>query len=434
MPLSVNVFWSTTQNLCTDFEFLDFFKGMPSFDQHNHLMTSPFLPLKDIHIVDLSTVFSGPLAAAVLADQGAQVIKVESLEGDTSRMIGPAKGDLSATFIAANRGKRAMAMDLKQSAAQKILLELIGKADVLINNFRPGVMERLGLSDPILRQTNPRLIRLSITGFGAQGEAAQEKVYDAVIQAVAGVAATQRNPINGQPTMLATAWCDKLTALNASQAVVAALYAREKDGQGRRIDVSMLDATLAFQWPDAMYNHVFMDNAPPVFPEFGVNQKHWPTRDGAVATMSPQQAEFKGQCMALDRADIADDPRFATLPLRNHNGKVLRQLLEPLMASFTTDELLERFHRFNVPVGRINERHEVLQDPHVLHSQSLVEMDHGDVGRVRLAQHAALFDGQRLPLHQAAAHLGEHSQEILMELGYSRAQIQDLADRQIIKV
>jgi crotonobetainyl-CoA:carnitine CoA-transferase CaiB-like acyl-CoA transferase len=136
----------------------------------------------------------------------------------------------------------------------------------------------------------------------------------------------------------------------------------------------------------------------------------------------------------LDRADIADDPRFASLPLRNHNGKVLRQLLEPLMASFTTDELLQRFHRFNVPVGRINERHEVLQDPHVLHSQSLVEMDHGDVGRVRLAQHAALFDGQRLPLHQAAAHLGEHSQEILMELGYSSAQIQDLADRQIIKV
>jgi hypothetical protein len=177
-----------------------------------------------------------------------------------------------------------------------------------------------------------------------------------------------------------------------------------------------------------------MDNSPPAFPEFGVNQKHWPTRDGGVATMSPQQAEFKGQCMALDRADIADDPRFATLPLRNHNGKALRQLLEPLIASFTTDELLERFHRFNVPVGRLNERHEVLQDPHVVQSQSLVEIDHGDVGRVRLAQHAAMFDGQRLPLPQKAAHLGEHSQEILMELGYTAAQIQDLAVRQIIKV
>ena len=143
-------------------------------DQQKFKMNPPFLPLQDIRIVDLSTVFSGPLAAAVLADQGAQVIKVESLEGDTSRMIGPAKGDLSATFIAANRGKRSLAMDLKQSAAKKILLELISAADVLINNFRPGVMERLGLSDEVLLQTNPRLIRLSITGYGSQGEAAQE--------------------------------------------------------------------------------------------------------------------------------------------------------------------------------------------------------------------------------------------------------------------
>jgi crotonobetainyl-CoA:carnitine CoA-transferase CaiB-like acyl-CoA transferase len=397
-------------------------------------MNPPFLPLQDIRIVDLSTVFSGPLAVAVLADQGAQVIKVESLEGDTSRLIGPAKGDLSATFIAANRGKRSLAMDLKQSAAKKILLELISAADVLINNFRPGVMERLGLSDEVLLQTNPRLIRLSITGFGSQGDAAQEKVYDAVIQAVAGVAASQRNPINGQPMVLATALCDKLTALNASQAVVAALYAREKDGQGRRIDLSMLDATLAFQWPDTMYNHVFMDQAPAEFPEFGVNQKPWPTRDGLVATMSPQQAEFKGQCQALGREDIAEDPRFANLPLRNHNGKELRQLLEPLMASFTTDELLERFHHFNAPIGRINERAQVLQDPHVVQGQSLVEIDHGDIGRVRLAQHAALFDGQRLPLPQPAAHLGEHSRAILGELGYSSAQIQDLLDKQIIKV
>jgi crotonobetainyl-CoA:carnitine CoA-transferase CaiB-like acyl-CoA transferase len=396
-------------------------------------MNPPFLPLQNVRVVDLSTVYSGPLAAAMLADQGAQVIKVESLEGDTSRLIGPAKGDLSATFIAANRSKRSLAMDLKQSAAHKILMQLIAQADVLINNFRPGVMERLGLADDILVQTNPRLIRLSITGFGSEGAPAQEKVYDAVIQAVAGVAATQRNPINGQPTVLATALCDKLTALNASQAVVAALYAREKDGQGRRIDLSMLDATLAFQWPDAMYNHTFLDQAPAVFPEFGINQKPWPTQDGLVATMTPQQAEFKAQCQALDRPDIAEDPRFSSLPLRNRYGKELRQLLEPLMASFSTDELLQRFHRLNVPIGRINERPEVLQDPHVVQAQSLVEIAHGDIGRVRLAQHAAIFDGQRLPLPQPAAHLGQHSRDILTELGYTEHQIQELLQQKIVQ-
>lgn len=396
-------------------------------------MNPPFLPLQNIRVVDLSTVYSGPLAAAVLADQGAQVIKVESLEGDTSRMIGPAKGDLSATFIAANRSKRSLAMDLKQSAAHQILMQLIAQADVLVNNFRPGVMERLGLADDILVQANPRLIRLSITGFGSEGDAAQEKVYDAVIQAVAGVAATQRNPINGQPTVLATALCDKLTALNASQAVVAALYAREKDGQGRRIDLSMLDATLAFQWPDAMYNHTFLDEAPAVFPEFGINQKPWPTLDGLVATMTPQQAEFKAQCQALERSDIAEDPRFTSLPLRNRYGKELRQLLEPLMASFSTDELLERFHRLNVPIGRINERPEVLQDPHVVQAQNLVEIAHGDIGRVRLAQHAAIFDGQRMPSPKPAAHLGEHSRDILTELGYTDSQIQALLEQKIVQ-
>ncbi len=396
-------------------------------------MNPPFLPLQNIRVVDLSTVYSGPLAAAVLADQGAQVIKVESLEGDTSRMIGPAKGDLSATFIAANRSKRSLAMDLKQSAAHQILMQLIAQADVLVNNFRPGVMERLGLADDKLVQANPRLIRLSITGFGSEGDAAQEKVYDAVIQAVAGVAATQRNPINGQPTVLATALCDKLTALNASQAVVAALYAREKDGQGRRIDLSMLDATLAFQWPDAMYNHTFLDEAPAVFPEFGINQKPWPTLDGLVATMTPQQAEFKAQCQALERPDIAEDPRFTSLPLRNRYGKELRQLLEPLMASFSTDELLERFHHLNVPIGRINERPEVLQDPHVVQAQNLVEIAHGDIGRVRLAQHAAIFDGQRMPSPKPAAHLGEHSRDILTELGYTDSQIQALLEQKIVQ-
>jgi crotonobetainyl-CoA:carnitine CoA-transferase CaiB-like acyl-CoA transferase len=183
-----------------------------------------------------------------------------------------------------------------------------------------------------------------------------------------------------------------------------------------------------------MYNHTFMDQAPPLFPEFGVNQKTWPTQDGLVATMSPQQAEFTGQCQALGRPDIAEDPRFATLPLRNLNGQALRQLMEPLMASFTTDELLERFHHFNAPIGRINERPEVLKDPHVLQSQSLVEIEHGDIGRVRLAQHAALYDGQRLPLPQPAAHLGQHSRDILLELGYTPSQIQALIANKTIKV
>ena len=208
----------------------------PSLCVNQELVLNPLpSPLHGIRVVDLSAVLSGPLAAAMLADQGAEVIKVETLEGDTCRMIGPAKGDLSAMYIATNRGKQSLAMDLKTPESREILTKLLKKADVVINNFRPGVMERLGWDDDTLAALNPRLIRVSITGYGNEGQARNDRVYDAVIQAVAGVAATQRNPINGQPTVLATALSDKLTALTASQAIVSALFARERDGQGRRI-------------------------------------------------------------------------------------------------------------------------------------------------------------------------------------------------------
>ena len=400
----------------------------------NSALTYSAPPLEGIRVVDLSTVLSGPLAASMLADQGAQVIKVESLEGDTCRLIGPAKGDLSAMYIATNRGKKSLAMDLKSPKAIEILTKLLAKADVVINNFRPGVMGRLGLGDDALVAINPRLIRMSITGFGTQGDARNDKAYDAVIQAVAGVAATQRNPINGQPTVLATAVCDKLTALTASQAIVSALFARERDGKGRRIDLSMLDASLAFQWPDAMYNHVFIDEPPPTFPEFGINQKPYKTLDGFVASMCPQPSEFRGQCKALGREDIADDPRFASLPLRTRHGKELRELIEPLMATFTTQELIENFRQQTTPIGRINERQDVLTDSQVKQSGSLIEFEHGKLGKVRLPQHPSLFDGKRLAQQRVAAHLGEHGREILQELGYTENDIQSFCNAQVLKI
>ena len=383
-------------------------------------------PLKGLKIVDLSTVLSGPIAVALLADQGAEVIKIESPEGDTCRLIGPAKGDMSAMFIAANRGKRSIALDLKSPSAREIVDALVRRADVLVNNFRPGVMDRLGLDDARLEALNPRLIRLSITGFGADGPAATDKAYDAVIQAVAGVAAAHRDHHSGNPGLLATTLCDKLTALTAAQAITAALYARERDGRGRRVDVSMLVATLAFQWPDAMYNHVFVDQPPAHFPEMGATLKPWKTLDGFVATMAPQQAEFKAQCQALGRPDIADDPRFATLRRRNHNASELRALLEPLMAQFSTADLEQAFRARGAPIGRVNERGAVLDDAQVMHNGTVVEIEHGEIGRVRLARAAGRFDGKPLPAPAAAAHLGEHGRAVLEELGFDTAQIAKL--------
>ena len=381
-------------------------------------------PLQGIRIVDLSAVFSGPMATALLGDQGAEVIKVESPEGDTTRYIGPAKGDLAASYIAANRGKRNLALDLKSPDAIAVLHGLLARADVLVENFRPGVMARLGLADADLAARYPRLIRVSITGFGPDGPRGQDKAYDAVIQALGGLACSQRDPATGAPVILASTVSDKVTALTAAQAITAALFARERNGgRGSRVEVAMLDATVAFQWPDAMYNHVWLDDPPAPFPEFGATQRPWRTADGWVATMVPQQAEFQGLCNALGHPEITQDPRFASQVARYRHGPEVRAMLEPLFAQTDTATLEQRCREEGAALGRVNERLDLLADPQVQYNGCAVVVANGDGDRVRVARSAARFDGQALAPSQGAARLGEHSIAVLQELGFDDARI-----------
>jgi crotonobetainyl-CoA:carnitine CoA-transferase CaiB-like acyl-CoA transferase len=381
-------------------------------------------PLAGIRVLDLSAVLSGPLATAMLADQGADVVKVESPGGDTSRAIGPRKADISAMFLAANRGKRSLVLDLKQPDAQQIVRELAQRADVLVENFRPGAMDRLGLGHAALLALNPRLVYLSISGFGQTGPQAGERAYDAVIQAASGISASHRNQVNGEPQVLAAALCDKLTALTAAQAICAALLARERTGQGQWVELAMLDAAIAFQWPDAMYNHVFLDEAPPPSPEFGVSQKPWKTADGHVVVTGPQPAEFAAMCAAFGRPELARDPRFASVDGRFRHARVLREELEPQAAAMDTATALARMRAHQAPVSPVNERHEVLTDAQVRHNGLLAEVDHGALGRVRLPRSAALFNGTPTAPPRPAPHLGQHAAELLAELGHDAARQQ----------
>lgn len=385
-------------------------------------------PLQGIRVVDMSAVFSGPMATALLADQGAEVVKVESPDGDTTRFIGPAKGDLAASFVAANRGKRNLALDLKSPDAIAVLHALLTRADVLVENFRPGVMQRLGLADHDLAARFPALIRVSVTGFGPDGPRGSDKAYDAVIQALGGLACSQRDPATGAPVILASTVSDKLTALTAAQAITAALFARERNGgRGSRVEVAMLDATVAFQWPDAMYNHVWVDDAPPAFPEFGATQRPWRTADGWVATMVPQQAEFQALCNALGQPGVTKDPRFASQMARYQHGPAMRAVLEPLFAQSDTATLERRCREEGAALGRINERADLLADPQVLHNGCAVLVRNADGkpegDRVRVARSAARFDGAAMAPTRGAARLGAHSTEVLQELGYDAEQI-----------
>jgi crotonobetainyl-CoA:carnitine CoA-transferase CaiB-like acyl-CoA transferase len=387
---------------------------------------APGQPLHGVRVLDLSAVLSGPMCTALLSDQGAEVIKVEPPGGDLSRRIGPAKGDMSAMFIAANRGKRSIVLDLKRSQHLQVLKDLARRADVLVENFRPGAMARLGLDHATLAAANPRLVYASITGFGQSGPYADGRVYDAVIQAVSGMSASHPSQANGEPMLLATAVCDKLSALTAAQAICAALFARQRSGRGVKLELAMLDAALAFQWPDAMYNHVFVSDPPPAAPEFGVQQRPYRTRNGHVAAMTPQPDEFAALCRGLGRPELAADPRFAQIDARRRNVAELLTLLDGLIADEDTDALVQRLRAQGVPIGRVNPRPQVLTDAQVLHNQALQQVEHGPLGTVRLARSAARFVGADAPGLRPAPQLGEHGRQVLAELGLDAARIDAL--------
>jgi crotonobetainyl-CoA:carnitine CoA-transferase CaiB-like acyl-CoA transferase len=385
--------------------------------------------LEGLRVVDLSLYLPGPQLTLMFADHGAEVIKVEPPGGDQSRRIGPAKGDVSAMFASVNRGKRSIVLDLKRAAHLQVLHDLLARTDVLVENFRPGAMQRLGLGADALCAAYPRLVVASITGFGPSGPHAQARVYDAVIQAVSGISVSHPSQATGEPTLLATTVCDKLTALTAAQAISAALLARERSGAGMRLQVAMLDAALAFNWPDAMNNLTFMHEPPAPFPEFGIHQRPYRTRDGHVATMTPQPDEFAALCKGLGRPDIAADPRFATANARRHNVTELLPVLQALFEQHDSAELVSTLAAAGVPIGRVNQRHEVLTDPQVRHNQALAEVAHGQgIGAVRLARSAARFGPGEpaAPLPGAAPRLGEHAAQLLSELGYDAPRIAEL--------
>jgi crotonobetainyl-CoA:carnitine CoA-transferase CaiB-like acyl-CoA transferase len=376
-------------------------------------------PLHGIRIIDLSAVVSGPMATGILADQGADVIKIEPPQGDLTRIIGPARGDISALFASINRGKRAIVLDLKHAEGAAILRELIAGADVLVENFRPGAMARLGFPFEVLQKLNPRLVYLSIAGFGHSGPMAGYRVYDPVVQAVAGFADAHPDPETGEPRLLQTLMCDKITALTAAQALTAALHARHQTGLGQKIELSMLDAALSFLWPEALYNHSFLDGHVAPAPEFGAQQKLWQARDGWLAIITPQNDEFAALCRGLGLPGLVTDPRFVSIPQRRQHQAELRALLEPLVRAEPVDALVQRLGDAGVPVGRVNHKHQLAHDPQIRHNAALLDGEQAGLGRLRTARAAARFAAAPAPAPAHAPHLGEHTREVLAELGRS---------------
>ncbi len=272
-------------------------------------------PLAGVRVLDLTGVVSGPFATMFLADQGADVIKIEPISGDiTRRSRAPIDkgGEFSALFISSNRGKRSLAIDIKSKAGVEVLKKLVGQADVLVQNFRPGTMERLGLGPDELLAQQPRLIYVSISGVGETGPYARKRVYDPIVQGLSGFADIQAQPVTNRPQMIRTIVADKTTAIVTAQAVSSALYAREKTGRGDHIRVAMLDAMLSYLWPEGMSQYTVIDDDGKAPDPNDRPDLVFKTQDGYITCGTISDSEWQGFCRATGDPALAADERFAT--------------------------------------------------------------------------------------------------------------------------
>ena len=394
-------------------------------------------PLAGVRVLDLTSVVSGPLATMFLADQGAEVIKIEPLGGDItrhSRQSISTSGEFSALFVSSNRGKRSLALDLKRPEAGPIMRKLITSADVLVQNFRPGTMERLGLGEAALRAFHPRLVYVSISGVGENGPYAGKRVYDPIIQGLSGFADLQADPGTRRPRMIRTIVADKTTAIFAAQAVSAALFARERTGERQHIRLAMLDTMIAYLWPEAMTQYTVVGREANTPDPTARPELIFATTDGYITVGTISDSEWKGFCVASERPDLEEDPRFSTPGGRAVNATERILLMAEIIKQRPTAEWLQRLDMNDVPSAPVLRRGEVMANPQVVARELIAEFDHPDIGRVRQPKPAARFDRTPAAIQGPAPCIGEHSAVVLAELGFDAAEIERLAAAKIVRL
>ena len=382
--------------------------------------------LEGIKVLDLTSMVSGPVAAMMLADQGAEVIKVEPTTGEQMRHIGPTVNKVTAAFFSCNRGKRSIAVDLKSDDGKKILFDLVQGADVLLQNFRPGAMDRMGFGEPVMRELNEKLIYVSINGFGEEGPYAHKRVYDPVIQALSCATDIQADRATGRPQMFRVIIADKVTAITAAQAISSALYAREKTGEGQHIRLSMLDAMLSLFWPEGMAGLTYADQEFDVRKYQGAMDLIYETQDRFITAGAISDKEWQGMCRALNREDLIDHPNFKTAQGRFTHNSERKEITAEEIKKWSSEEILVRFDQEGVPCAPIIDRSELLAHEQVVANRSVDRLHFDDFGEVRQARHPARFDKTPASVSRPAPRLGEHGREILEALGYDNEAIESL--------
>ena len=375
-------------------------------------------PLAGYRVLEMGSNLSAPLAAMALGDQGADVIKLETPAGDQLRYGGARRGGvhgLNTMFLNANRNKRSIVLDLKLPAQADAARRIAAQCDVVIQNFRPGVTERLGLDYASLCALRPDIIYVSIDGLGSTGPGVNRKVYDIVIQGIAGFAAAQAG--GGEPTTMKTTVIDKATALVAAQAITAALLVRERTGAGQHITVSMLDVALAFIWPEIMGSVTLLgDNVDPGGALDAVRYC-FATADGHILVGYVSNSEFAALCAIIERPDLVADLRFADIGSRFANATALNELIAERLATRPSAYWLEQLEAADGIFAPVNRPADILTDPLVRHAGSLGIHEHPLVGTYRQPIHPARFGETPASLRRHAPALDQDRAELLAEFG-----------------
>ncbi len=384
-------------------------------------------PLDGIRVVEMTSVVLGPYACQMLGDLGADVIKIEPPGGDTNRNLGPRRNhsDMGSLYMTCNRNKRSVALDLKSEKGRAAALAIIKSADVVVHNFRPGAMQRLGLDYASVKAVNPDLVYCATYGYSKKGPYGDKGALDDSIQAASGVAVLQ-SMVEGEPRYLPTIIADKTTAMVVVQSVLAALYHKERTGEGQEIEVPMFESMVSF----VMTEHLWGQTFEPPIGEAGyvrlmaAHRRPYKTRDGLYLAVLPYwDNHWRTFCKLSGRPELADDERFIDMATRLKNINESYRVTGEIIASRDRDEWLDLLGDTNVPMMVVNTLDDLITDPHLVESGFWQEHEHPTEGRIRSSSPPMNFGSTPASIRSLAPRLGEHSEEILREAGYQQDDI-----------
>ncbi len=389
-------------------------------------------PLSGVKILDLTAMVSGPTATMMLGDQGADVIKVEPLEGELMRKVGDDLNGMTNAFLCCNRSKRSITLNLKNKKGLNILKKLILASDVFVQNFRPGTVERMGIGYEKIKKINPELIYVSISGFGEKGPYSRQRVYDPVIQALSGLADIQRDQVTGIPKQVRTIIPDKTTGLATAQAISTALFYRERYGMGQHLKLAMLDVMIAYLWPEGSSALSFVGKEKnPSLAQLGLDLV-FKTKDKKYITAGAvTDKEWRGMCIAFNRLDLIKNKKFSTPKARVKYKEERRKFISDEISKYKASEILKAFQKEEVPSAPILSRVELLKNKQIKANKIINFYTSKVFGKIRAPRPAAIFSKTPTTGKKLAPLLGENSLEILKELNYSKEEISSFLKEKI---